>query len=220
MSNRTAPPLSLLPRPDRLRGIACAALLVGVAASPALASVTLEGDASSLTVVADQASRREVVAALAEKFSLKTVGMTVEDSTVSGRFTGTLGQVLKSILPRNGYAIAYSNGRPVRVTFSANGAPTPYLEQTISAVPPQPPMQPNTGMAAAPPVGGYAEMQAQAALSAGPQAGAPQPQMQPPPPSPPSATGRDDMQQQIAESTARALVQLKQLTNDLKKVGP
>ena len=63
-------------------------------------------------------------------------------------------------------------------------------------------------------------MQAQAALSAGPQAGAPQPQMQPPPPSPPSATGRDDMQQQIAESTARALVQLKQLTNDLKKVGP
>lgn len=218
MSNSIDTRIPVLPRPARLRGVAFAAFLAGLAASPALASVTLEGDAGALTVVAEQASRRDVVAALAEKFSLQTVGMTVEDSTVSGRFTGTLGQVLKSILPRNGYAIAYSNGRPVRVTFSANGAATPYQEQMISAVPPQAPMPMNPGVAPAPQARGYAEMQAQAALSAGGKAGIPRPQA--PPPSPPTATGGDDMQQQIAESTARALQQLKQLTNDLKKVGP
>lgn len=215
MSNHIVPPISLLSRPARLRGFSFAALLVGLAASPALASVTLEGDVGALTVVAEEASRREIVAALAEKFSLKTVGMTVEDSKVSGRFTGTLGQVLKSVLPRNGYAIAYSNGRPVRVTFSANGAPTPSQEQMIYAVAPEPPMPMSLGTSSAT---GYSEMEAQAALSARPQAGEPQPQT--PPPGFPPAAGRDDMQQQLVESTARALVQLKQLTVDLNEVGP
>lgn len=218
MSNSIDTRIPVLPRPARLRGVAFAALLTGLVASPAVASVTLEGDAGALTVVAEQASRRDVVAALAEKFSLKTVGMTVEDSLVSGRFTGTLGQVLKSILPRNGYAIAYSNGRPVRVTFSANGAATPYQQQATAAVAPNAPMPMNPRVAPESQARGYAEMQAQAALSAGTNGRSPP--MRNPPPSPPPAEGGDDMQQQIAESTARALAQLKQLTNDLKKVGP
>lgn len=192
------------------RSVALAALLAGLATGPALASVTLEGDADALTVVADQASRREVVAALAEKFSLKTVGLTVEDSLVSGRFTGTLGQVLKSILPRNGYAIAYSNGRPVRVTFTANGVATPYEEQSISAIPPDGQMM--TPPPGEPPPDGYAEMQAQTAIAGGSNAGMPDGQAPPP--------ESDDMQEHIAESTERALEQLKQLTNDLNKVGP
>lgn len=201
------------------RGLGAALLLACLCAMPAQASVTLEGDAGALVVVAEQASRREVVAALAEKFALKTVGMTVEDSLVSGRFTGTLGQVLKSILPRNGYAIAYRDGLPVRVTFSANGSGTSFTDPAMSTFLPVDPAPPPMAAVPTQPATSYMESQAQAAMASAPGAQtAPPPNAQPP--GPPPAPGSEEMQRQIAESTARALQQLKQLTNDLDKVGP
>lgn len=201
-----------------------AAALSLAAAGSARAAFTLEGDAGALTLVADQVSRSEVVAAIVEKFGLETVGGSVEDGTVSGRFSGNLGHILKSILPRNGYAIAYSNGRPVRVTFTGqsqnNGfydpmgmdgvAQDPADRSGNMAAPPQPP---------APMMRGAAEQAAQQRIMAPRGQNAPQPV--PPPAAGQAGTGEpDDMQRQIAAATAQALVQLKALTADLNRNGP
>lgn len=192
-------------------------------AGHARASFTLEGDAGALTLVADQVSRSEVVAAIVAKFGIETTGGGVEDGMVSGRFSGTLGHILKSILPRNGYALAYSNGRPVRVTFTGQsqnkGFDDPlamgFAEQDLAdrsgnLTPlPQPPESV---------IRGQAEQLAQQRILA--------PRDQNVEPTVPQAssgqagTGQpDDMQREVAEATARALVQLKALTADLNRTG-
>lgn len=200
-----------------------AGALAVLAAGSARASFTLEGDAGALTLVADQVSRSEVVAAIVEKFGLETLGGSVEDGMVSGRFNGNLGHILKSILPRNGYAIAYSNGRPVRVTFTGQsgsagfadplrmGQPKVMVDTMSGMVAPGPAQVPQ-------PMRGAAEQLAQQrmVIARGQNAEPPVPQ----PSAGQAGAGQpDDMQRQVAEATARALVQLKALTTDLNRAG-
>jgi len=105
-----------------MKRIMLMAALSAMIAHPAWAAqFTIEGDAQALTLVAEGATRAEVVAALAERFGMEIVGGSVEDGALDGRYTGSLGQVLKSILPANGYALAYRDGKPSRVTFTGKG---------------------------------------------------------------------------------------------------
>ena len=118
-----------------IAALAAALLSVSMAGS-ARASFTLEGDAATLTLEADAVTRSEVVAAIVEKFGLEIFGESVEDGTVSGRFSGNLGHVLKSILPSNGYAIAYRDGRPVRVTFTGRSEGGNFSDPSGLGLPP------------------------------------------------------------------------------------
>lgn len=84
----------------------------------AFAGFSLEGDAKSLTVVADEAPRSDVIAGITRRLSVQSKGATVSEGLVSGKFTGDLSHVLNAILPDNGFVIAYSDGQPVAVTFT------------------------------------------------------------------------------------------------------
>jgi len=120
-----------------------AAILSALMAQTAWASqFTIDGSPEALTLVAEGAPRAEVVAALAERFDMEVVGGSVADGTVDGRYSGSLGQVLKLILPANGYALAYRDGKPTRVTFTgvggteiANGTGIPALPPAQTASP-------------------------------------------------------------------------------------
>lgn len=98
----------------------------------AFAGFSLEGDAKLLTVVADQALRSEVIAEIARRLSVQRKGAAVAEGPVSGKFTGDLSHVLNSILPHNGFVIAYSDGRPVAVTFTGRkNQSLPPLSHTV-----------------------------------------------------------------------------------------
>lgn len=106
---------------------------------------TIDGSPEALTLVAQGAPRAEVVAALAERFDMEVVGGSVANGIVDGRYSGSLGQVLKLILPANGYALAYRDGKPARVTFTgvggteiANGTGIPALPPAQVAAPASP----------------------------------------------------------------------------------
>lgn len=103
---------------------------------------TIDGSPEALTLVAEGAPRAEVVAALAERFDMEVVGGSIANGIVDGRYSGSLGQVLKLILPANGYALAYRHGKPARVTFTgvggteiANGTGIPALPPAQTAAP-------------------------------------------------------------------------------------
>lgn len=195
-----------------------AALALSLASVPALAGFSIDGDVSEMTVVADSASRHDLVAAIAKHLDIEVVGSDMADGSVSGRFTGSLRQVLRSVLESEGYAIAYESGRPVRVTVTGrgNGLSTYVpVDEAPEAVP-----APSTGGGAAaaparreqPAVARMLERSALTQLNQGNKA-------PPPPPSLPAAgNGSEDrMQQEIAEATQRALIELKALTEDLQR---
>lgn len=124
-----------------MKSTTLAAILSALMTQAAWASqFTIDGSPEALTLVAEAAPRAEVVAALAERFDMEVVGGSVASGTVDGRYSGSLGQVLKLILPANGYALAYRDGKPSRVTFTgvggteiANGTGVPALPAQIAA---------------------------------------------------------------------------------------
>ncbi|NRC57410.1 hypothetical protein [Neoaquamicrobium sediminum] len=72
-------------------------------------------------VEAQEASRSEIVNSIVERFGIERTGEEIQGGAVTGSFTGDLQQqVLVAIAPNNGYAIAYSEGRPSRITFTIN----------------------------------------------------------------------------------------------------
>jgi len=125
-----------------MKRIMLAAMLSAVIGHSAWAApFTIEGDARSLTLVAEGATRAEVVAALAERFDMEIVGGSIEDGVLDGRYAGSLGQVLKSILPANGYALAYREGKPSRVTFTGVGGSEVAAATPAAPATPPPAMQ-------------------------------------------------------------------------------
>lgn len=207
-------------RPMRTKALlAATALLAASLAGHAQASTfTVEGDLGALTVVAQDTPRNQIVSEIATRFELQTVGFPVDTRPVSGRFSGNLGQVLRSILAGNGYAIAYEAGRPVRVTFPDNrdtAALQPYAAASVDpmSLPPQPGMEevapPPAPVSAEPveptPIEKVLRRAAAEQLSI-------KDRTEPPPP--PQADGQD-MQKQIAEATEQAVIQLKALTDEL-----
>lgn len=91
------------------------------------AGFTIEGSPDELVVVAQEASRGEIVNSIVERFGIERTGEEIQGGTVTGNFSGSLRQVLVAIAPNNGYAIAYSDGRPSRITFTVNPASSPLL---------------------------------------------------------------------------------------------
>lgn len=122
-----------------MKSLMFATLLAAIVAQPASAGqFTIEGEADGLTLEAQGSTRSEVVKALAERFGFEIIGGQVLDGPVDGSFRGSLGQVLKSILPANGYALAFKNGKPSRITFTGVGGTE---VATSTAVPTLPPPQ-------------------------------------------------------------------------------
>ena len=107
----------------RLRTILSLAGALTILAAAAQAEITVEGSVGAMSVTAENAERSAVVAAIVERFGLHTDGSVIGGDPVSGKFDGSLSAVLKSILSANGYAIAYKDGNPIRVSFPEHGSP-------------------------------------------------------------------------------------------------
>ncbi len=96
-------------------------LLAFPASGSARAEVTVSGTADALTVTAQQAERAVVIAAIVERLGLSVEGRSREAGTVDGRFTGSLAEVLRTVLQSEGYMVAYRDGRPSRISFASHG---------------------------------------------------------------------------------------------------
>lgn len=99
-----------------------AVTLILASAGGALADFTITGEPDDLVVRASDAERSEIVAGIVERFSITATGEPIQTGAVTGHFSGNLRQVLEAIAPGNGYAIAYADGRPSRITFTVNEA--------------------------------------------------------------------------------------------------
>lgn len=100
--------------------VAAAMILAGIAG--ARADFTIAGEPDALVVEARDAQRSEVVAGIVERFGIEATGEPIQAGAVTGHFSGSLRQVLEAIAPGNGYAVAYADGRPARITFTVNEA--------------------------------------------------------------------------------------------------
>jgi len=176
------------------------------------AQLTLEGDLQALTISAQEASRADIVGEIASRFDLPVEG-SVPEGTVSGRFTGSLSQILKSILPENGYAIAYREGRPSRISLSGISTEIVPATGNAAAAPVPPPLadgKPAPEKTPQPPtMEQIMERQAfdqYVVIEAAP---APDP-----------ARGEESMQDQIAKAQREAIEQLKALKRAIENVRP
>lgn len=117
----------------------CAAALVAcglMSVSAAHADVVVSGNAASLTVTAQQAERTAVIAAIVERLNLSVEGRSREAGTIDGSFTGTLSEVLNTVLQSEGYAVAYRDGRPSRISFASHGGGNDIHTRDTLALPP------------------------------------------------------------------------------------
>ena len=193
-----------------MRFTTLAAILSALLAQPAWSSqFTIDGSPEALTLVAEEAPRADIVAALAERFDMEVVGGAIASGTVDGRYSGSLGQVLKLILPANGYALAYRDGKPSRVTFTgvggtevANGTGIPALPPAQIAVPTTPIDAPETKPSTM-------EDQMQRAASA---------QIATPAPSPQEDSATD--QERMKQATDLAVQELQKVIKSIKDVEP
>lgn len=197
------------------RKLAFALIVAGAATSAHTAfasSFAIEGDASSLTLVADDASRSAIVAAIVERFELLEEGGGVEEGVVNGRYSGTLGQVLKSILPDEGYAISYRDGRPARLTFAGrNGSGSVPREGAAAAV-----TAPSATAPRAPAPVTQQDDAPEARIANMLERRTFEQALGTKPTPPPAADSGKSMQQEIAEATARAVRELEALTRGLR----
>ena len=94
-----------------------AGMLISASQGASAAGFTIEGDLDAMTLNADQTPSKDIVAEIAKRFSLGIQNASGGTAAISGRFNGDLNHILKAILPRHNYAIAYRDGRPSRITF-------------------------------------------------------------------------------------------------------
>lgn len=105
----------------RLRALLAVLPLVCLVWSPAHAEVTVSGDATDLTVEAEEAEVEDVIVAVAE-----AVGSTIEppedlpDMPVTGVYRGSVAEVLKALLPSADFFVAWRDGG-VEVRFLVDG---------------------------------------------------------------------------------------------------
>lgn len=197
-------------------GLAVSVSLVAVLTGAADETFTIDGDASALTLTANNAVRSVVVEAIAKRFNIEVVGKGLTDGAVNGKFTGDLGYVIKSVLPGDGYGIAYSKGQPIRITFSGAGSDEPLPEPPKYATAPDGSKLISTESKA--PVAeakpdprtqtSFMEAGVQQQLLANKGVNAPPPQ-----------AFEGTMQEQIASAQKQALADLKRLTDSLKQAG-
>jgi len=120
-----------------MRSCAAAMVICGLMfVSAAHADVVVSGNAASLTVTAQQAERTAVIAAIVERLNLSVEGRSREAGTIDGRITGTLSEVLKTVLQSEGYAVAYRDGRPSRISFASHGGGSDMQTRNTLALPP------------------------------------------------------------------------------------
>lgn len=98
-----------------------ATMILGSVAG-ALADFTIAGEPDDLVVEARDAARSEIVSGIVERFGIEATGAPIQAGAVTGHFAGNLRQVLEQIAPGNGYAVAYVDGRPARITFTVDEA--------------------------------------------------------------------------------------------------
>jgi hypothetical protein len=88
------------------------ATLAAVATSPALAEVTVRGDAVDMVVEATEADLADVIVAVGE-----AVGSTIDPpptlraATITGVYRGSVSDVLKALAPSADFVVAWRDGR-------------------------------------------------------------------------------------------------------------
>lgn len=111
------------PAPPLLLALVCLAFQ---AVGHARAEFTIEGSLETMTVDATDAGRADIVATISKQFDLEIINGIYDGSTVTGRFQGSLNEVLQAVMGGNGFAIAYEGSRPSRVTFATGQASSTY----------------------------------------------------------------------------------------------
>lgn len=116
-------------------GLAFSMLLVILSGvTPAYAGFTIEGNLDQMTVEATDAGRGDILAGISKRFKLAVINGVYDDTTVTGRFHGTLNEVLRAVMGSNGFAIAYDGGRPSRITFASGRAASTYAARDKKAI--------------------------------------------------------------------------------------
>lgn len=100
----------------------------------ARADFTIEGNLDQMTLEATDAGRGDILTGISKRFKVAVVNGVYDDTTVSGRFHGTLNEVLRAVMGGNGFAIAYEGDRPSRVTFAVGGASSTYVVRDKKAI--------------------------------------------------------------------------------------
>lgn len=191
-----------------MRKIALAFAFAGALAQQAWASqIVIEGDASAVKVMTENASTEEVVKQIAERFGIEIVGGVVAGGSLNGQYEGTLAQVLKSILPANGYVMAYRDDKPSRVTFT--GANSSQVSSLPVAPTPPPTAAPAANGTEKIETGPQTIEQRLRTQALGNQA-----------PAPAAPTGQTDQAQQMKQMTAQALTELEALVRGIKTTVP
>lgn len=200
-----------------MRFAALAAILSALLAQPAWSSqFTIDGDPEALTLVAQGATRAEVVAALAERFGMEVVGGAIADGTIEGRYTGSLGQVLALILPANGYALAYRDGKPSRVTFTGVGGTEIATGTGIPAPPPAKAVTPEPEQSTAKTEPKRLSLEARMQRDALAQVAPPAPQLT----NGDAGADQKPVEQQVGQMTNEAVQQLQKLLGSIREVQP
>lgn len=125
MSDARRPPVRTPTCPRRARrSQAALALAAALAAAPALAEATVEGDGTALIVTADDDALSDVIAAVGDH-----LGIDVEapedlgDQPVRGSYHGTLGQVLRALMPTESFIVVHDGGDAITaVRFLGRGS--------------------------------------------------------------------------------------------------
>lgn len=189
-----------------------ATMLLGSAAG-ALADFAITGEPDALVVEARDAARSDIVAGIVARFGIEATGEPIQAGNVSGRFAGNLRQVLEAVAPGNGYAVAYADGRPARITFTVNeaaAAPQPApaaAAKAGQAVVASPPPARATGADEAPSVERILQRQARSVTApAAPETADSKPQPQP--------------EADIAAMTRQARQELEILVREIRQSQP
>lgn len=107
-------------RPSR----AALALAAALAAAPALAEPTVEGDGAALFVAADDDALADVIVAVGDHLGIDVAAPEdLADLPIRGSYHGTLGQVLRALMPSESFIVVHGDGDEITaVRFLGRGA--------------------------------------------------------------------------------------------------
>ena len=123
----------------------CSGLSLG--SMPARAAVSVQVDAASVQVVADQATVSEVLGALSSALGIRYDTTANLDSIIGGTYSGSLDNVLARILRGYNYVIKTRNATiHVIVIGKAGNLPVGSPASTVELAPGQPATSPNINL--------------------------------------------------------------------------
>jgi len=139
----------------RVRSAFAAAIaLLSVVVTPALAAVEVRGQQGDLQVEAKNASLREILDALSAKFALTYKIPPTLRRVVTGRYSGTLQQVLRRVLDGSDFIVKASDDRIEVVVLGVSQATA--VAAIEQAPPPRPaPVAANGFPSKPPPLNSY-----------------------------------------------------------------